>query len=68
MMKKLWKWVKSPFRITVTNQPYEGDIISMCPWRGDVLIAMRDGTMYVAHEHNGERLPVFSNVGKLRCH
>lgn len=67
MLRKLWKWIKSPFRVAVVNQPYEGDIVSMCSWRGEALIAMRDGTIYLAAYDLQTDTPVFKDVAKLRC-
>lgn len=67
MFKKLTRWIKSPFRVSVTNQPWEPEIVSMCPFRGDVLIAMRDGSIYMARDNLQDGYPTFQKITTLRC-
>jgi len=64
-MAKFLKWVKSIF----AEQPrYDSTpaIVAMCSYRGDAIVATRDGGLYLVRDNLVEDRPMISNIGLIK--
>jgi len=68
-MKRFWRWITGPKRVRVEGVHFSHpEIVSMCPIRGDVLIAMRSGAIFHAKEDAASGVLVFHKITILQDH